>query len=559
MNTRIMNFFSIAATAFASMLMPGKSQAQSAALMQPIKMTDNEQFEKATPVFKALIAKDPTNAETWFYFGENLFAAEKTDSAEVLYKKGIEANPKMPLNHIGIAKVYRAKGKNNEAQASLDAAWNLFNEKGVKIKDEMKVRAYVEGADAWLEGEPKNTSKALELVGKALAIDENNVAAYIAKGDALFESNKLNATDPINAYKKAAELDPKSAKATARIAFMYYRAKQWDKSIMNYNTALSMEPNYAPAYSGRGDAQYYNNKLEEGLKDYEKYLELNKGNISARKRYAGFLNVAKKYDESLNEIKEIEKALGTNDPSTMRLKAYNLYEKGQYAEALEIMNKFMKTATKINAVDYGYLGQIHGKLGNEAERDANIEKAAKMDHPNKLALIDEVLVSYKEKKNYPKQVWWYKKRRESGSTDANDWYYMGLAAYYGDMYGAADTAWTEYTKVQTEFAPAYYYLGWAKDGLDKADVKTWAAKDSYQMFITKVKPEETAKMNKKLAEAYYFLARYYYYSDTKDVPMSRCYVDKVVTLNASEEWNAAAANMMKIKEVASATPAPECK
>ncbi|HLP14090.1 MAG TPA: tetratricopeptide repeat protein [Flavobacteriales bacterium] len=556
-----MKITSLSATAVALVLMAGKCQAQSTALMQPIKMTDNEQFEKATSVFKTLVAKDPANAETWFYFGENLFAAEKRDSAEVLYKKGIEVNPKMPLNHIGLAKIYRVRDKNSEAQASLDAAWNLFNEKGVKIKDEMKVRAYVEGAEAWLEGTSKNPSKSLELVAKALALDENNVAAYIVKGDALFESNKLNATDPINAYKKAAELDPKSAKATARIGFMYYRAKQFDRSITNYNAAMGIEPNYAPAYRGRGDANVLNGKIEEGLKDYAKYLEMNKGSISARISYAGILFVAKKYAESLNEITEIEKVSGGTEPRVMRLKGYDLYELGKCAEALEIMNKFMEVCPKdkITPTDYEYLSRIHGKCGSEEKRDENIEKAIMMDHANKLGLIDEIIAIYKEKKNYAKQVEWFKKRRAAGSKDVNDYFFMGQAAYNIDSCKIVEYAWTEYSKEMPDYAPAYYYVGWGQDCLDKLDVKTWVAKTAYETFVAKVKPEEVAKMNKKLAEAYFFLARYYYYSDKKDVGMSRCYLDKVITLNASEQWNAAAAELMKVKEIASATPAAECK
>ena len=89
-------FISVGLTAIALMAAPGKSKAQSAELKAAIKYTDNEQFEKATNAFKAMVAKDAANADAWYYFGENLLAAEKTDSAEVLYKKGWEANPKNP-------------------------------------------------------------------------------------------------------------------------------------------------------------------------------------------------------------------------------------------------------------------------------------------------------------------------------------------------------------------------------------------------------------------------------------------------------------------------------
>jgi tetratricopeptide (TPR) repeat protein len=561
MNKRThMNFSTLNIALVALLLISGKTKAQSPALVQAIKLTDNEQFDKASSAFKTLLAKDAANADTYFYFGENLLAAEKADSAEILFKKGIEVNATMPLNHIGLAKVYRSKGKNTEAQTSFDKAFALFTEKGVKVKDEMKVRTYVEGAECMLLGSPKNTSKALELIKKALELDENNVAAYITKGDALFEADPLNATDPIAAYKTAYELDKSSPKALARQAYMWFRARQYQKAVDLYTEAIKTDANFAPAYSGRGEALYYVNKLEEGIKDFEKYLEMNKGNINARIRYAGFLHVAKKYDEAMNEVNAIEKAIGTDHVLLNRLKAYVLYEKTDYANALKAMEYYMQkqASDKINATDYEYLGRIQWKLGNDAERDKNLEKAIDMDYKGKSTIIAEIIAAYKEKKDNVKQIYWYKKKIKNGSKDVNDWYYMGLCAYNADNYGLCDTAFTEYTKVMPDFAMAYYYLGWAKDGLDKDEPKRWDAKASYEMFVSKLKPEEMEKNAKKLSEAYFYYARFHYFS-SKDYAMSKCYATKVVTMNASETWATAAKGFLNYKEIIAATAAAECK
>jgi Tfp pilus assembly protein PilF len=555
-----MKFSAMNIALVAVLLISGKCKAQAPAYVQAIKLTDNEQFDKASSLFKSLIAKDAANADTYFYFGENLLAADKTDSAEILFKKGIEVNSKMPLNHIGLAKVYRSRLKNTDAQTSFDGAFNLFNEKGVKIKDEMKVRSYVEGAECMLMGLPKNTSKALELIKKALELDETNVAAYITKGDALFEADQLNATDPIAAYKTAYELDKTSPKALARQAYMWFRARQYQKAVDLYSEAIKTDVNFAPAYSGRGEALYYVNRLEDGIKDFEKYLAMNKGNNNARIRYAGFLHVAKKYDEALNEITAIEKTIGTEQVLLNRLKAYVLYEKADYANALKAMEFYMQKQTpdKINATDYEYLGRIQWKLGNDGERDKNLEKAIDMDYKGKSTLITELIAAAKEKKDNVKQIYWYKKKIKNGSKDVNDWYYMGLCSYNADNYGLCDTAFTEYTKVMPDFALAYYYKGWAKDGLDKAEPKKWDAKESYEMFVSKLKPEEMEKNAKKLSEAYFYYARFHYFS-TKDFAISKCYATKVVTMNASETWVTAAKGFLNYKEIIAATAATDCK
>lgn len=541
-------------------LISGKTKAQSPALLQAIKLTDNEQFDKASSAFKNLIAKDAENADTYFYFGENLLAAEKTDSAEVLFKKGIEIAPKAPLNHIGLAKVYRVRGKNAEAQTSFDAAYNLFTEKGVKIKDEMKVRAYVEGAECLLLGSPKNTNKALELVKKALELDENNVAAYIAKGDALYEADQLNVTDALAAYKTASELDKTSPKAVAKMAFMWFRTTQWKRSITLYDEAIKIDPNFAPAYNGRGKAKIYDNQIEEGLKDYKKYLELNQGSIGARIDHAGGLHMAKKYDEALNEINAIEKVIGTEHVLLNRLKAYVLYEKADYANALKAMEFYMskREASKVVATDYEYLGRIQWKLGNDAERDKYLEKAIDMDYRAKSPIIAEIIAAYKEKKDNAKLIYWYNKKIMNGSKDVNDWFFIGLAANKMDRHGLTDTAFTEYIKVMPDYALAYYYMGHAKDGADTLEPKKWNAKPDVETFLTKLKPEEVEKNSTKISEAYFFLARYHYFS-TKDYAMAKCYATKVVTMNASEYWVKAATEFMNYKELKAATASGECK
>src|SRR5690606_23250293 len=94
----------------------------SAQLQEAIKLTDKEQFEKASSAFKHIVEAQPNNGEAWFYMGENFFANDRTDSAEASYRRGVEVNPNFPLNYAGLGKVLREKGKTSEAQAQFDKA-----------------------------------------------------------------------------------------------------------------------------------------------------------------------------------------------------------------------------------------------------------------------------------------------------------------------------------------------------------------------------------------------------------------------------------------------------
>src|SRR5215207_9415092 len=116
--------------ALASVAMLGSS-AQT--LQDAIKLTDKEQFEKATGAFKSVLATDPQNGEAWFYMGENYWSNERADSAEFCYSRGVGVAPKFPLNHVGQGKVLWTKGKSAEAQVLFDKAVATTTDKANKF------------------------------------------------------------------------------------------------------------------------------------------------------------------------------------------------------------------------------------------------------------------------------------------------------------------------------------------------------------------------------------------------------------------------------------------
>jgi hypothetical protein len=181
-----------------------------------------------------------------------------------------------------------------------------------------------------------------------------------------------------------------------------------------------------------------------------------------------------------------------------------------------------------------------------------------MDYKSKAALATEVIAYYKEKKNPCKQMEWYVNSMKWGNKDATNYYYIGTTAMDCKKYMTADSALTEYVKLVPDFATAWYKLAQAKDGSDTLNPKQWTAKETYLTYVTKLKPEDVEKKKGTVAEAYFYMVRYYYGSDKKDLGMVKCYLNKMLALNASEFWNGKANEWLKVKEIASATAAAEC-
>ncbi len=82
------------------------------------RLTENEQYESATDVYKALISREPANGLNYYYFGENLLLSENPDSALIIFNKGREQDPTNLLLKIGTAKVLLNAISLPEAKAS---------------------------------------------------------------------------------------------------------------------------------------------------------------------------------------------------------------------------------------------------------------------------------------------------------------------------------------------------------------------------------------------------------------------------------------------------------
>ena len=49
-----------------------------------------------------LIAKEPQNANNYFYYGDNYFKAENPDSAKIIFQKGLSIDPNNALCTVGL-------------------------------------------------------------------------------------------------------------------------------------------------------------------------------------------------------------------------------------------------------------------------------------------------------------------------------------------------------------------------------------------------------------------------------------------------------------------------
>ena len=145
------------------------------------RLTLNEQHEAASAVFRQLVAKFPVKGDYWFYFGENLFKAENSDSAKTLYTLGVQNEPSNPLNFIGLGKVALSEG--NQAEAD-----QLFK-KGLELGGGKNAEALIRLSEVYITSEKKNLPEAFKLLQAAEKLQPKNPEIQILNGDAFLENN----------------------------------------------------------------------------------------------------------------------------------------------------------------------------------------------------------------------------------------------------------------------------------------------------------------------------------------------------------------------------------
>ena len=343
-------------------------------LNSAILLTKSESYDKAGDMYKALIQKEPGNSKYYFYYGENYlldyFAdtisnslTVATKAAKEIYEKGVSANPNDPLNYIGLAKIANYLGdeaKANELRAKA-RSFLLPYKKLKKISPPARDYAFALAkiAESYAKDGMVDTSLALPFIRQALKIDSKNAEIYLIAGDLYMMIN--DGSDAIRNYNLAQFADPQSPTAAMKIGYVYAKSRALQQAIPNFEEAIRLNANYAPAYRELGQLYWRAGRLEQSKTNFKKYLDLTEGNIPAKTKYVNSLFYAGDYEEVIKNVEEIltvDKSRGYMN----RLAGYSCYEKGNpdYDKALSYMETLFKTVAPeyILQKDHHYMARI---------------------------------------------------------------------------------------------------------------------------------------------------------------------------------------------------------
>ncbi|REJ80973.1 MAG: hypothetical protein DWQ44_05100 [Bacteroidetes bacterium] len=517
------------------------------------KLTENEQYDAASALFRSLISKEPGNATIYYYYGENLLLSDNPDSAALIFNKGAEIDAANSLIKIGQAKILldmislaEAKSaadkdqgnaelqkRHEEARRNVEQANSIID--GVIASASQKnPLAYIESADAYIHFKNKDLDKARKLLDKALGIDPKNVEANLLYGDVYTELN--NGTLAAEFYNKALDLNRNSVRAIVSKGKLYKRSTNYEGASAEFQNAIEIDPGYAPAYRELGETEFKMGKLSKAKENYRKYLELSKNNCAARIRYASFLYLSKDYSGALSELNQVEKNCDGGNLTLLRVYSYCYYETKEYVKGLQMVQKLFDKLPESKRASYDY--EYYGKLLAASDQDSmgilQMRKAYNID-PNRTDLLSDIANAYYKIKRYEETVKVLQEKAATGKDiKALDYILIGRSYYFMSNFMSADSIFAKLNEVAPTYASGWLWRAQANTHIDSTS-ELGLAKPHYEKYIEIAQADSLnpAKYNSGLAEAYGYLA--YFFILKKDNTNALAYLRLKSALNLEPE------------------------
>jgi tetratricopeptide (TPR) repeat protein len=461
-----------------------------------IQMT-NENYSEARRIFSSLISSNPKMAEAYYYMGETYFVSDRLDSAALYYNKGIEANSKSGINYVGLGKLEWENNKKKEARDFFDRAERLGKGKEWRIPFEI--------GKAYLLSEDRKLDIAIEKLEEAKDLSRTNPEVWSVLGDAYRESNQGGKA--ANAYSYVLDqLKIESPEIYRKRGELFKRSKTYDLAIENFERAIAIDPNYAPAYRDLIDVyQNYLNKYDKVTPLLKKYTALVGDDLEARTRYIGFLfRQAKDYETVVVEAEKLLKK-DASIYQAYRWKGYALVELKRSEEGLKTLETFFAKVgeNKIYFSDYDYYARAATDL-KEFDKAAEKLRAALNLDIAKDDIYDRIAKMFYDGRMFKEAAAAYKEKMANVDPISTDYFYLGYSLFMIRNYEEADENFAVVTDLLPDYLPGFVLRAKSNEYLDP-DLELFKALPYHQRVI-ELAGEDYRRYGTDLINAHRYLA-----------------------------------------------------
>ena len=416
---------------------------------------------------------------------QDLILAGKDDEAIQEYLKAIEKDPKLGRAYAGLAVVYRNRGQDEEAKK--------YYEKAMALIDQMtdRERYRTRGGYYFLN---RNYRQAVEEFSALIQQFPMDSAAHINLPLAYFYTRQMQKA--FEEGQKAVEFAPRNL--TPRANFVWYAIGygKFDAAEKEFQEVMKLNPEFVDAWVPLALAQLAQDRPREAQKTY---LELSsKGKRAASLAAIGLADLAL-YE---GRLKEAQKILGEGIAADLKSKfedeaslktvmlAQDFLAQGKPDAAVREGDRVASASTKES--DLFSVAQIYIEAG-QSEKALKIAEGLNAKPQAELQAYARLIEGEAAQKrgDIAGAIDFYQKAQALQDTWLG---HMALGCAYleANQFAEAHSEFDMCLKRKGEataiflddfpsyryFAPVYYYLGRAQEGL-----KSSAAKESYERFL----------------------------------------------------------------------------
>jgi tetratricopeptide (TPR) repeat protein len=321
------------------------------------------------------VSKDSYEAN--LYYAIALFNTGSIKEAEKFVRDAIKKDNERPEAYAALGKFYSSQKNYSGAAAEFEKARKylpLDKTKDNLDKSEIETIIYVLNAESDNFIADGKVDKAIASLTTAKTYDDKNPLIYVGLGNAYLARG---AFDPAKSnYDQALKLKPNYAPALFGLGKISFKQKKYSAALENYIKSAEADNNYAPAYFEKGLMFYLLDKFNDAIEAFERYDKLMpgspRGNTYRAKAHYG----KGEYDKALEILNEVL----AKDPDYSEANKYAAYvyvEKKDYEKAKEFFSK-VKTE-ELNSEDYTKWSKVPADKEEYSRAYELLDKALAID------------------------------------------------------------------------------------------------------------------------------------------------------------------------------------
>lgn len=263
----------------------------------------------------------------------------------------------------------------------------------------------------WARGE---NEKALADYDKAIGLGYAEPHAFSSRG--LFHSAIGNSGPALADFTTAIEKGKSSGKIDAsdyvNRAAVYVQIKKYDRAILDYSSALRMQPKNAGLYQQRAVSHKLAGEFDKAIADFSTCLRLSPDNVPAFMG-RGFLHFQlKNHSQAVKDFSSVI-TINPNAAQAYNNRGFNYKELGQLEEALADYEKAIELSPNF-ALAHQNRGWLlataeDAKLRNGEQAVASARKACTLNDYSQLSDLMTLAAAFAEIGNFKEAIGWQEK------------------------------------------------------------------------------------------------------------------------------------------------------